>query len=198
MPRIHAHEHPVREIFSDKFAFSIPTYQRPYSWEGEQTSELFEDLLAASEGFVSGGGVSPEKITPYFLGSIVLIKEQQVPDGDVIDGQQRLTTLALLLSALRVSFEDQRQKSTFGSLLFEEGNQYTGTKDRCRLILRDRDHSFFEANILRHSDLTHLADELRRDLPDPQRRLAENTVFLRAKVAGLDVERRDAMAAFIL
>lgn len=104
MSTIHAHEHLIRQIFSDEFAFTIPTYQRPYRWGAEQALELFDDLLAASDGFVPG---TKHEVTPCFLGSVVLIKEEQSPDADVIDGQQRLTTLSLLLSALRVGFENQ-------------------------------------------------------------------------------------------
>lgn len=67
--------------------FRIPPYQRPYSWTFEQVDDLWGDLL---ENAQSG----------HFLGSIVMTTE----DEDrplVIDGQQRLTTLMLLLAALR-------------------------------------------------------------------------------------------------
>ena len=47
---------------------------------------------------------------PYFLGSIVLIKSESAPNSDVVDGQQRLTTLTLLLSAIRANVGDQTAK----------------------------------------------------------------------------------------
>jgi len=195
MSTIHAHEHPIRQIFSDEFAFSIPNYQRPYSWGTEQAGELFDDLLAASEGFTPG---SRTEVTPYFLGSVVLIKSEQNPDADVIDGQQRLTTLSLLLSALRVTFDDVRRKATFAALIFEEGDPLVGTKDRCRLTLRERDHAFYEKNILRHDDLSQLGEVLKGSLPDPQKRLAENANLLRKRATGLTPQRRDALAAYVL
>jgi len=64
---------------------------------------LFDDLLAASDGFTPGG---KHEVTPYYLGSVVLIKSEGSPDADVIDGQQRLTTLSLL----RMSFDDMRRR----------------------------------------------------------------------------------------
>ena len=198
MATIHAHEHPVRDIFSDKFAFSIPSYQRPYSWGTDQADELFSDLLTASEGFSAGGPPPKIGVTPYFLGSIVLIKSEQAPDADVIDGQQRLTTLSLLLSALRVCFDDHESKSTFAKFLLEKGNNIVGTRDRCRLKLRDRDHEFYEENILRPDDLSTLGTLVNESLPDPQRKLCENTSSLIEKVAKLDPSRREDLAAYLL
>jgi hypothetical protein len=198
MATIHAHEHAIRDIFSDKFAFSIPSYQRPYSWGTDQAGELFSDLLTASEGFSAGGPPPKGGVTPYFLGSIVLIKGEQAPDADVIDGQQRLTTLSLLLSALRVTFDDQRRKTTFSNLLLEEGDPLVGTHDRCRLTLRDRDHEFYEQNILRPESLSDLGILINESLPDPQRKLCENTALLIEKVASLDPHRREDLAAYLL
>jgi hypothetical protein len=198
MPTIHAHEHAIRQIFSNEFAFSIPSYQRPYSWGIDQAAELFGDLLVASEGFSPRATGAATEATPYFLGSIVLIKREQSPDSDVIDGQQRLTTLALLLSALRVSFESPGQQATFSNFLFEEGNPLVGTRNRCRLTLRERDHGFFETNILRHATLTHLDGLLQGSWSDPQRRIAENAAFLLKKVRNLTSESRDSLAGYLL
>src|SRR5258705_13611816 len=92
-----AHEEPLSKIFSDDYVFRIPSYQRPYAWATEQGRELFEDLLGSMQS--DAGPV--EEMSPYFLGSIVLIKQEANPMADVVDGQQRLTTLTILLAALR-------------------------------------------------------------------------------------------------
>ena len=83
MPTIHAHEHAIRQIFSNEFAFAIPSYQRPYSWGIDQAAELFGDLLVASEGFSPSAAGAATEATPYFLGSIVLIKQEQSPESGV-------------------------------------------------------------------------------------------------------------------
>ncbi len=93
---IEAGEKPLGDIFGDKYKFRIPSYQRPYAWTTEQAGELFNDLLNACP---ETGDI--QDAAPYFLGSIVLIKDPQRPEADVVDGQQRLTTLTILLSALR-------------------------------------------------------------------------------------------------
>jgi uncharacterized protein with ParB-like and HNH nuclease domain len=104
--KISGHEAPVGKIFSDDFVFTIPSYQRPYSWEKEQAGELLDDLLQAL-GVVK---VPIEELNPYFLGSIVLIKGD-APHSEVVDGQQRLTTLVILFrqALRRVAFELSRQ-----------------------------------------------------------------------------------------
>ena len=92
-----AYEQPVAKIFSDDYVFRIPGYQRPYAWTTDQAQELFDDLLM----FMQAAGGPVEEMPPYFLGSIVLIKEEGAPQADVVDGQQRLTTLTVLLAAIR-------------------------------------------------------------------------------------------------
>ena len=85
---IHGSEHPIKKIFSDDFVFTIPLYQRAYAWTTEESEELLQDLMRAMDGYEG----SIDDLPPYFLGSIVLIKGDE-PLAEVIDGQQRLTTL---------------------------------------------------------------------------------------------------------
>src|SRR2546423_15250991 len=93
---LEAAEKTLLDIFCDKYLFRIPSYQRPYAWTTEQTSELLDDITTAC-----GESGEVANASPYFLGSIVLIKEPQASEADVVDGQQRLTTLTILLSVLR-------------------------------------------------------------------------------------------------
>src|ERR1700720_3932492 len=93
---IKAGQERLSRVFSDEFAFAIPTYQRPYAWEREQAEALLDDILAALKDATE----TREAVTD-FLGSIVLIKQPGSPEAKVVDGQQRLTTLTILLSVLR-------------------------------------------------------------------------------------------------
>ena len=74
----------------------FPPISAPYAWTTEQSRELFDDLV----DFMKTRPGEVEDMPPYFLGSIVLIKSESAPNSDVVDGQQRLTTLTLLLSAI--------------------------------------------------------------------------------------------------
>jgi uncharacterized protein with ParB-like and HNH nuclease domain len=98
MPRhtLEANEKPLLDIFCDKYLFRIPGYQRPYSWTTEQSSDLLDDIAIAC-----GDQDDLSERSPYFLGSIVLIKRPIDPKSEIVDGQQRLTTLTILLAILR-------------------------------------------------------------------------------------------------
>lgn len=87
-----ANQHPVHALLSHEgnVLYRIPPYQREYSWQKAQWEDLFEDLVE-SEG-------------PHFLGTIITVNQtKDTLEGNilqVIDGQQRLTTLTLLLAAV--------------------------------------------------------------------------------------------------
>lgn len=74
--------------------FVIPEYQRPYAWTDEQVETLFEDLWDFTA--TSGG---TERESSYFLGSVVSY-ENEDGEQEIIDGQQRITSLFLLLRAI--------------------------------------------------------------------------------------------------
>lgn len=81
--------------------FIIPIYQRNYSWTNKQCDQLWDDILRAGED---------DKIHAHFIGSIVYVERalSTVSSQEsllVIDGQQRLTTCTLLISALADFFE---------------------------------------------------------------------------------------------
>ena len=132
--QISGKDYPLKQIFSSEFEYHIPPYQRPYAWTTEQASELFEDLYDSYQS-------KPEE--DYFLGSIVLIKESNRPCCEVIDGQQRLTTLTILLSALASSLEGERRDKLHKEYICEPGNEFEGLEKKPRLTLRDKDKEFF-------------------------------------------------------
>lgn len=88
----------VKDLFDNKKWYRIPSYQRPYVWEYDQVIELLDDVKQAQQA-------NPD--SDYFLGSLVLqmkIKEEtkmSYSEFDLLDGQQRLTTLFLILAVLR-------------------------------------------------------------------------------------------------
>ena len=86
----HVEKYPIYSIFDRdaKFYYFIPKYQRAYTWSYSEWANLFDDLYENSEG--------------YFIGSIICINQGDSiqPFMEVIDGQQRLTTISLLLAAV--------------------------------------------------------------------------------------------------
>ena len=141
MSKITGKEYPIKEIFTDYFEYHIPSYQRPYAWDTEHASKLFEDL----EDFYRK---QFDKDEDYFLGSIVLIKEEDKPYAEVVDGQQRLTTLTILLSVLASKVQDARFKTSIKKLLVTEENAISEIKAQPRLFLRPKEQTFFEKYVL--------------------------------------------------
>lgn len=187
-----AHEQPMAKVFSDDFAFSIPGYQRPYSWTTEQAGELIDDLLEFMEPDGEGTGA----LNPYFLGSIVLIKGL-TPESEVVDGQQRLTTLTILLAVLRELADNTKDEKKLNEFIYEEGNEYSGAVDRYRLTLRSRDAEFFREYVQKEGGLSHLAD-LQEVLTDSKKNIRENALHFRSALEPRPSSVRKRLGQFIL
>lgn len=189
---ITGYERNIASIFSDEFAFEIPRYQRPYAWTSEKAEELLSDLSAYLED-----ADDIEAIDPYFLGSIVLIKEA-APDAKVVDGQQRLTTLTILLAVLRYLAEDKDQE-LLTTFIYDRGNEFKGTSDRPRLRLRERDQKFFHKYIQMKTDsLGGLQDLDPTKLSDSRRNIRNNALHLKNQLEAMDASQRKKLAKFIL
>lgn len=169
-----AKEQSLSKVFSDDYVFTIPGYQRPYAWGTEQAQELLDDLVTA----LDAAPVQLSESAPYFLGSIVLIKPETAPDATVVDGQQRLTTLTLLLSAIRATVQNPQVRTGISKRIYEQGDVVSATEPTYRLSLRDRDRAFFRDYIQHEGGLAKLV-ALNSKLPDAQARLKANAqVFL--------------------
>ncbi|MCA0401980.1 MAG: DUF262 domain-containing HNH endonuclease family protein [Proteobacteria bacterium] len=187
---IKAGQERLSRVFSDEFAFAIPTYQRPYAWEIEQAEALLDDILAALKDAVE----TKEPVT-YFLGSIVLIKQPGSPEAKVVDGQQRLTTLTMLLSVLRdlSSLEVGIKRHGY---ICEEGDPDKGTKSRYRLTLRKRDEEFFRVTVQNKGATNTLPGT--KGLTDSRLRIVENATLFHNRAKAMTPEYRDRLVAFLL
>lgn len=187
-----AHEQSLSKIFSDDYVFRIPGYQRPYAWTTEQARELFEDLT----GFMLADGGLVEDMPPYFLGSIVLIKDDASPHADVVDGQQRLTTLTILLAAIRASV-NPKHAAEVTPLIYERGSAIRGTQDRFRLTLRERDSDFFQSYVQREDGFATLL-QLKDSVSDSQTNIRANAQLFADRLEKLSEEERIRLAQFIV
>lgn len=189
--KISGAEYPLARIFSSDFDYVIPSYQRPYAWTVDQASELFDDLY---DFFLR----EPEDT--YFLGSIVLIKDEGKPYAEVIDGQQRLTTLTILLAALTAQFTGDL-RTDFENYIREPGRASQGLKSKPRLALRERDRVFFADHIqalqfdkLLSYDPAQLNNESQRNIQSNARLLLD-----RLKNAfGADADKLCEFGAFLV
>lgn len=109
----------IRELLAGR-KYSIDYYQREYKWQQKQVAELLDDLVAKFlESHEAGNERSAvAEYSHYFLGSIIISDK----DGQkfIIDGQQRLSTLTLLLIFLHHRLKDAEQKGQIADLIFSQ------------------------------------------------------------------------------
>lgn len=110
MSKLNVDQKTIKDLFQDKRAdFLIPDYQRPYAWGESECQTLWDDIFAFA--IPDEGSTEFDSNSEYFLGPIVTFKNE---DGkmEVIDGQQRLTTLMLLLRAFYSKFGHMQDKAS--------------------------------------------------------------------------------------
>ena len=108
MSKLNVDQKTIKDLFTDKSAnYLIPDYQRPYAWEDEECQTLWDDIFTFA--FPDDDKDAFNTNDAYFLGAIVTYKNDN-RQSEVIDGQQRLTTLLLLLRAFYDRFEHMADK----------------------------------------------------------------------------------------
>lgn len=191
---LEAHDKLIREIFEGSYQFEIPDYQRPYAWTTEQAEELFNDLMSAMQDARTNGATSQ-----YFLGSIVLIKNDRDPKAMVVDGQQRLTTLTMLFGALRAAWEAASYPQGIKSVtpfLYEDGDEMLGKATGYRFTAREEDTVFFRQYIQEPGGIEKLV--LNTDkLEDSRLRYRENATLLLNSAKALSPDDRNALWKFL-
>lgn len=155
-----AEERTISNILTEQMCYEIPPYQRPYSWEKENVQQLLEDVWESYEA----------KDSEYFIGSLITIEKEHDRLYDVVDGQQRLTTLNLIFARLRDHISDEAARAELGKRILPR-NVLTGEAETPRLSLRRRDQAFFRRHVLEGQPVP--AKEV-EGLEPPQRHLAEN------------------------
>lgn len=110
MSKLNVDQKTISQLLSDKKTdFLIPDYQRPYAWDQEQCQTLWDDIYQFS--FPDNNSDNFDENEEYFLGSIVTYKNEK-GKLEVIDGQQRLTTILLLLRAFYDKFANMLDKKS--------------------------------------------------------------------------------------
>lgn len=186
--QLSAHEYPLRKVFCSDYEFSIPDYQRPYRWGTSEALQLLDDLEEALER---------GDAEPYFLGSLVLVEDTET-QFEVIDGQQRLTTLSLLFAVLRDLAEDDDVRKELASLVMEPGVKLDGIKAKPRLTLRKQDAKFFQRYVQEPGSIASLVD-LRNDqaVTEPQRAIRDNAGALWDRLSECDEQHRNDLATLM-
>ena len=143
-----------RDLFDGKVCYEIPAFQRPYVWtEEDQWQPLWDDIARVADALLEARGdhKAIASAPGHFLGAVV-VKQLPSAAGDplrssVIDGQQRLTTLQLLLDAAQLVMENTGHEDVSESLqelVLNDSKRFRGTPKRFKLWPSRVDRASFE------------------------------------------------------
>jgi hypothetical protein len=147
-----AHPRSPRELFEGKEHYEIPAFQRPYVWnEEDQWAPLWDDVVRVAQSYVVAKEADAEpKLAQHFLGAVVYETKPPVAGDvthhEVIDGQQRMTTLQLLLDAARRVVEERGYEllaEALEDLIRNKSKAFAGTNKRFKLWPSQADRSAF-------------------------------------------------------
>ncbi|MGN7956806.1 hypothetical protein D3C80_122370 [compost metagenome] len=182
-----AAERTISQILTEQIRYEIPAYQRPYSWEKGNVEQLLDDVWEAY-------AASDEE---YFIGSLITIEHEKGRLYDVVDGQQRLTTLNLIFSRLRDAV-DEPAKSELGRRVLPR-NALTGEEEMPRLTLRQRDQNFFRRYVLAGEVVPEaLRKEVAKEQDAPKQRIIENLEVIDSFIAQHDQKTLKLFANYLL
>ncbi len=130
----------ITALLSSKCKFVIPRFQRDYSWETKHYQEFIDDILSCLK--IENGEI---KYSQYFLGTMLFLGKLDRPDQEikVVDGQQRLTTITILFSALSDHFKeienDKLSERIFDFIMTEDANG-----NKVKILKSDTCYPFFQ------------------------------------------------------
>lgn len=174
------------DLFSEKFLFEIPPFQRPFSWTNENFDQLFEDLNDAITNNQSSFDEKVKEYEPYFLGSIILCEKESSSDGaglyDVIDGQQRLTSLVILMAVLRDLATKEKAYKNLSEKIYQEEDEFAGTPESIRLRVREKEKDFFKTNVLTPKSTREIDNVDVSSLSEPKKNMVDAVKTFRSKL----------------
>lgn len=133
----------LSSLFNDQKIYSVPLFQRSYSWKKDQVEELYNDITEIEED------------NEYFLGTMVFAPNEEKTKLTILDGQQRFASIFLILAALRDALDKSNlpQKEFWvediNKILFKRATP--SIEKRSKLELNKEDRNFFEEIILNRS-----------------------------------------------
>lgn len=189
----------IKELFGNADSlYKIPQYQRPYKWENEQVDKLWDDI---NEAYENGD-------ENYFLGSIITAKprgDEKSIYVDVVDGQQRLTTLMILFCVVRDVYPGINEKNSEDNPLAVDINTIQssialhGKNQRLKLYTHSQHQSDFEELILKGNTVNLKRPykyQVRAD-EEPKYKFVNTAVTFREKLIEQGEERSAALVDYL-
>ena len=172
----------IFEYFNGEKQSLIPLFQRPYSWWSKHWNALWDDLMQQYD---------PDYRSSHFMGAVVSVPAVSRPVGVakhlVIDGQQRLTTLSILLAAIRTKSEADGATKTVNKITRYLTNPDEDTPDDLKLVPTQVDREAFKA-LVYNEDLENYEET----------KIVQGYYHFLAKLEGADEEGEPILAKEIL
>ncbi len=178
--------------------YTIPQYQRPYTWDDENFAALWEDLIDAYKD-----DVKTETPEPYFLGPVVFVKNTVKRSYDIIDGQQRTTTFHIILWCLYHKITDELERARLLQILTflnSEAKLKVSSKDAATFLkIREIDDKLDEPSKM--AKCANFFKDRIKEFPDAEKGLPEAknfSEFLREKTQFIVITADDYSKAWDL
>lgn len=176
----------VGKLFDKENFYRIPEYQRPYSWKEEQCEQLFDDIFES------------DRENEYFLGTLIIQEIEKLGTGtkyDLIDGQQRITTLQILLAALRDKVQSEEYKENLQVKIYEKHNPIDGIPEKIHLEVKEKD--FFNSFIRILGGTNQIYEYQPKPNNDAQKNLKNAVIIFRQKLEGSSEEDIKALIRYL-
>lgn len=180
----------IRDVFGPGTDIRVPPFQRAYAWEDAEVEILIQDLLDAFR-----------TRTVYFLGAIVVIRPRNRGPSDVVDGQQRLTTLTIMLAVMRDLAKTKEEEGLIHTMIGHEALNVFGANHRWRITLNPTDTPFFR-RFVQERGATAEDEAVRESACDPgsesQQRLSAAIGHMRDYLSDMADEERTRFVMWLL
>jgi len=189
----------LSELLAAPFEFCIPPYQRQYAWDVENAAQLVEDICDA-------GGIPDETTaeSDYFLGAILLLENgaPATPAAgtrkfEIVDGQQRLTTLTIFAAGLRDMDPETEHATQLDKMIRSTSQAHSDDPaSGMRLFLRSAEHDVM-SRYVQQPGACHIAPVDTLVLSKSQKALIDVRDRIMQELQRLSAEQRTALAAYL-
>lgn len=182
---VRAQESSLSEVFAPGEKLRMPPYQRSYSWGESEALDLLEDLHQATT----------EQI-PHFIGAVVFVHGEDAGTLEIVDGQQRLTTLTILLCVLRDLEADKTRAAAIHALIADDARPILGEGANWRIALNYQDGAFFRDTIQRPGATLALDSDPGES--ESQTRMLANASAFHKELRALSAEQQRNLAEIVM
>lgn len=169
------------ELLTGNNSYTVLSFQRDYSWTEEQVDQLWDDITETLD----------EDRGEHFMGAVV-VNNSKKPELMLIDGQQRMTTMSILMCVLRdIAKEkgDEQLAQTISSKYLGSLNLRT-RKTESKLVLNERNNQFYQENIVDTKNIDILRDIYKKKKLEKSNKLIVDAYFLLHKKVKERIEKR--------